>query len=146
MAIKTKSPAEVAAKWGEVTPGRSRFYEANAGAAGEDWARNTEAAAAAFAAAVTSGNIKQMFSGGVRRAGAAKYTRKVKDVGVSRFGQGVGAAVQDMAAGIEPFLTTIAGLTLPARAPRGSEANLERVRVIAQALTKKRLALRSAGG
>jgi hypothetical protein len=43
------------------------------------------------------------------------------------------------------MLSTIASLTLPARAPRGSSTNLDRVRVIADALNKKRLALRAAG-
>lgn len=145
MAIKVKSAAEAAAKWGQVTPGRSAFYESGAKAAGGDWETNTLAAMKAFVAGVTAGNIGQMFAGGVKKAGAGKYTRKVTDVGVSRFGTGVTAAVGDFQTGVEPFLSTIASLTLPQRQPRGSEANIERVRLIATSLNKKRLSLRAAG-
>ncbi len=145
MGIKVKSAAEAAKKWGEVTPGRSGYYQAGAAAAGADWEANTIAAQKSFVAGVTAGNIGQMFAGGVKKAGSAKFTRKVTEVGGQRFGQGVSAAIQDYQSGAEPMLATIASLTLPPRAPRGSSSNLERVRVIADALNKKRLALRSAG-
>lgn len=146
MAIKVKSAADVAKKWAEVTPGRAAFYESGAVGAGADWQSQTMAASASFKAAVTAGNIESLFKGGVAKAGAEKYNRKVKDVGTVRFGQGVAAGQQDMATGIEPMLATIAGLTLTARQPRGSEGNLTRVREVASALHKKRLALRAAGG
>jgi hypothetical protein len=145
MAIKVPSAADAAKKWGEVTPGRQGYYEAGAKAAGADWEKNTVDASKAFKAAISAGNIEQMFAGGVKKAGAAKFVRKVTDVGAARFSQGVTAAVGDMQTGIEPMLATIAGVTLPARQPRGSAGNLQRVSVIADALNKKRLALRAAG-
>lgn len=145
-AIKVKSADEVAKKFADVTPGRAAFYESGAVGAGDDWAKNTEAAAAQFKAAVSASNIDQLFRGGVKKAGAEKYNRKVKEVGASRFSQGVVAGAVDYKNGIAPMLDTIAGLTLPARQPRGSEANLARVREVATALHKKRLALRAAGG
>ncbi len=145
MAIKVKSAEEVSKKWGEVTPGRSTYYESGTATAGADWEANTKNAAAAFLAGVTAGNIKQMFVGGVAKAGAAKYTRKTKDVGVSRFGQGVTAAIGDMKDGVAPFLETMAGLTLPARGPRGDASNVNRVTAIMVANHKKRLQLRAAG-
>ena len=145
MALKVKSAEEVSKKWGEVTPGRSVYYESGAVTSGGDWETNTKNAASAYKAAVSAGNIQQMFAGGVAKAGAAKYTRKVKDVGVARFGQGVSAAVGDMKDGVAPFLETMAGLTLPARAPRGDASNLNRVAAIATANHKKRLQIRAAG-
>jgi hypothetical protein len=145
MAIKVKSAAEVAKKWAEVTPGRAAYYESGAVGAGGDWATNTEAAKAQYKAAVSAANIDQLFAGGVKRAGADKYNRKVKDVGTARFGQGVAAATQDMQTGVDPFLQVIAAENLPARQPRGSAANIQRVTQIANDLHKKRLALRAAG-
>lgn len=145
MGIKVKPASEVARKWGEVTPGRSAYYQSGAVGAGGDWESATIAAAAAFKAAVSAGNIDAMFKGGVKKAGAAKYNRKVQDVGVNRFSQGVTAAISDFESGVAPFLEAMAGLTLTARQPRGSEANLERVRQIMVANHKKRLALRAAG-
>jgi hypothetical protein len=140
MSINVPIAADVAAKWASVTPGRQAYYAANAAAAGNIWQANTVAAAAAFKNAISAGNIQAMYTGGVKKAGAAKYTRKINDVGASRFSSGVTAAQPDMQAGIAPILQTIAGLTLPARQPRGSAANLQRVQVVADALNKTRLA------
>ena len=145
MAIKIKPIGDIAKKWVEVTPGRAVYYEANASVAGADWEKGAAAAAPAYKAAVTAPNIEKMFVGGVKRAGAAKYQRKVIDVGVGRFGPGVAAAVMDFSTGFEPFVSTIAAITLPARGPRGSTANYARVSAIGVELNKKRLVLRAAG-
>lgn len=145
MAIKVKSLADVVAKWVDVTPGRAAYYEKEAIVAGEDWEKGATAAAAAFKAGVTAANIEKMFVGGIKKAGAAKYNRKVKDVGVGRFGPGVMAAKPDFEAGVGPMLETIRGITLAPRAPRGSLANYARVQAIGVELTRKRLALRAAG-
>lgn len=145
MAIKVKSASESADKWASQTPGRAQYYQAGAAAAGGDWETNTVAAKANYEAAIRAGNIGNMFAGGVKKAGATKYTRKINDVGAQRFASGIQAGKQDYQGGIEPMLATIASITLPARAPRGSESNLARVRAIATALNQKRLALRAAG-
>ena len=145
MGIKVKALADVVAKWVDVTPGRSAYYEKEASVAGADWEKGATAAKAAYKSAVTAPNIDEMYAGGIKKAGAAKYERKVKDVGVARFGPGVAAAEPDFSAGVEPMLATIAGLTLAPRQPRGADANYGRVREIGTALHKKRLALRAAG-
>lgn len=143
--IKTKPLADVVSKFIEVTPARSAYYEKGAVGAGADWEKNATAAKAAFKAGVSAPNIDSMYAGGVKKAGAAKFDRKVKDVGVARFGPGVTASATDYASGMGPMLDTIASITLPARAPRGSEANYARVREIGTKLHAKRLALRAAG-
>jgi len=145
MPIKVKPLADVVKKWVDVTPLRSGYYEAEAGIAGADWEKGATAAAAAYKAGVSSPNIEKMFTGGIRRAGAEKYERKVKAVGASRFGPGVLAAEKDFETGVGPMLDTIRGITLPARQPRGSLANFERVKAVGVELNKKRLALRAAG-
>jgi len=144
-AIKVKSVTEVRDKWLAVTPGRATYYEKEASVAGADWEKGATDASAAFKAGVQAINIEALFKGGIKRAGAAKYERKVKDVGVVRFSQGVSAAGPDFEAGVAPFLDEIAKITLDARGPRGAEVNLGRVRQITVALHKKRLALRAAG-
>jgi len=141
-----KPVTDIAAKYAEVTPGRQAFYQAGIQSPKSDWATNAAAAAINFQAAVTAGDIGKRFAGGIKKAGTQKWQRKALAVGPNRFSEGVRAAQADFAAGIEPFITTIAGLTLPARRPRGDAANLDRVKVIADALTKKRLALRASGG
>ncbi len=145
MAVKVKPVAEVVEKWQRIASGRAADYEKGVTGVGSDWEAKTLAAKAAYQAAVTAGNIGNMFAGGVKKAGGAKMERKALGVGKDRYSGGINAAVADFQTGIEPMLSTIASLTLPARAPRGSEANLARVREVAVALNKKRLALRAAG-
>lgn len=143
--MKVKPLADVVKKWADVTPGRAGYYEAGAVGAGADWEKNTAASKSNFKAAITAPDIDARFAGGVKKAGAAKFDRKVKDVGVARFGPGVTAATPDFSNGVGPMLDTLAATSLPARAPRGSDANIERVRTIATALHKKRLASMAAG-
>lgn len=146
MPTDIKSAADIAAKWVRVTPQRQADYEAGAVNAGAKQNANAIAAVKAFTGAVTSGNIGNLFVGGLKKAGADKYNRKVKDVGVQRFGPGVQAAQGDMASGMAPMVETIAAVTPPARAPRGDISNRARSEVYQVALNKKRLALRAAGG
>lgn len=145
MSIIVKSAADAAKKWTTNASGAQAYYQAGVQGAGAAWLANTQNAASAYDAAVKSGTIKQMFAGGVRRAGADKYQNKAVTLGAPRFAQGVQAAGSDYQNGVDPYLQTIAGLTLVARAPRGSAANLQRVSQIATALNAKRLALRAAG-
>jgi len=137
--------AETAAKWAEQTPLRSGYYESGTVGAGGTWETNTKGASKTFKAAIQAADIDKRFEGGVRRAGAAKFDRKVKDVGVDRFGPGVAAAQPDMQAGIDPYLAALAAMTIPARGARGSVGNYKIVQDIGVALNKKRLALLGAG-
>ena len=139
------SADEVAKKWGEVTPGRSAYYEANTPIASSKWEGNTIAAKGTFKAAIQAPGIENRFAGGVRGQ-ASKFARKVTDVGVARFGPGVSAAVTDMSTGFSPFATLINTITVPDRKPRGDPANYEIVKKIGDPLHKKRLALLGAGG
>ena len=142
MAIKVKSLAEVVKKWAANAAGAQTYYESGVKGAGADWLAGASAAGPAFKAGVSAGNIQDMYLGGIRKAGAEKYTRKASEVGPGRFSQGVAAGTQDYSSGVDPMLSTIAGITLSPRGPRGSAANLQRVAQVADALHKKRLALR----
>lgn len=140
MAIRVKDLAGSASRWASRAGGAAGEYSTEAQAAGERWASNTGASAQTYFQAVSSAGIQDRFRRGVQRAGASKYTRKIADVGQSRYSTGVQAAIDDWRAGFEPFASTIAGLTLPPRRPRGDPGNIERVRVIASALNARRLA------
>lgn len=146
MATKVPSAADIAAKWATIAAQRSPQYKTGVTGAGTTWETNTSAAKAAFQSAVTAGNIGNMYAGGVKKAGGAKYERKATGVGADRYSGGVTAAQPDMQSGMEPMVATIQAVTPPARQPRGSEANLARVRAYSTALNAKRLALRAAGG
>ena len=119
---------------------------ANAEAKADKWARNTAAAADNFHMAVTAANVKERFRRGVVKAGASKFARKVAAVAAGRFSEGVGVAQPDYKAGVEPFFSTLAALTLSPRKPRGDPSNYNRVQEVGKALNAKRLALLGAGG
>ena len=142
--ITVKSAAEVAQKWADVTPGKASYYEVEAPAAAEEWERATAAAGAVYKAGIAVAGIEKRFVGGVKRAGAAKFRRKVTDVGVSRYGPGVGAAKADMEAGFAPYRDVLDGMDIPDRGPRGSPGNYAIVEKVGTALHKKRLAVLAA--
>jgi len=145
-AIKVKSTEASAEKWSENAGRSAEAYAREAEAGAEAWARNTAASADTFHMAVSAAGVKERFRRGVTRAGAAKYARKIRDVGGTRYAPGVAAAELDFRTGVEPYLQTIAALTLSSRKPRGDPANYRRVEEIGKALNAKRLALLGSGG
>jgi hypothetical protein len=144
--VKMTIPAavDVAKKWGDVTPGRATYYEANTPPSAAVWQANAIAAAANYKAAVQAANIDALFKGGINKAGAAKFARKVAAL-AGRFGPGVTAAVPDYQTNEAPYLTELSNIDLAARKPRGDPTNYNRVSQIGNALHAKRLALLAAG-
>lgn len=146
MAIKVRSLEETAKRWTEKAAAGAAYYASGVAGAGEDWLRGAVNAGAAYKSGVSAGNIQQLFEGGIKRAGSAKYVRKATGPGAERFPGGVTAGEQDFRTGVDPFLAAIAGITLTPRGARGAEVNWSRVKQVGDPLHKKRLALRAAGG
>lgn len=145
-AIAVKSIDAATSKWeSRASTAATEFAEA-AEASADSWSRNTIAAAQTWQQAIQSAGILERFRRGVSKAGAAKFARKIRDVGAGRYGSGVSAAVQDYRNGAEPYLQTIAGLTLSQRKPRGDPANYNLVQEVGKALHAKRLAMLGTGG
>ncbi|MBA7549184.1 hypothetical protein ES705_41660 [subsurface metagenome] len=145
-AIKIKTVEASTDKWKTRAGGAAAEYAEGAEASADLWARNAAAGADNWHLAVTAANIKTRFSRGIARAGPAKYARKIRDVAMDRFRPGIEAADIDYKAGVEPYFSTIAALTLPARKPRGDPANYNRSEAVGKALNAKRLALLGATG
>jgi len=141
MAIKVKPIEASTTKWSENAGRAADAFAAEAEASADAWARNTGAAADTYGSAITAPGIKERFRRGVARAGAAKFARKIRDVARDRFAPGVAAADIDYKAGVEPYFSTLAALTLTGRKPRGDPANYRRVEEVGKALNAKRLAL-----
>lgn len=142
--ITVKSASDIATKWGDVTPARAPYYQAEAPAAAAEWENNTVAAGPTYKAGLAVAGIEKRFVGGVKRAGAAKFKRKVETVGVERYSTGVSAAVKDMESGIAPFRDELDGMEIPDRGPRGSEGNYAISNKVGKALHAKRLAVLAA--
>lgn len=143
--VKVPSAAEVAKKWGEETPRRSTYYQLGTAGAGADWEKGASESASNFKAAIQASDIEARFRGGIKKAGAAKYQRKIASVGVSRFGPGVTAAIPDMQANVADALQMIASTDIVPRKPRGDPGNYDRTTKIGNALHAQRLAKLAAG-
>jgi hypothetical protein len=140
MAIKIKSAADIAAKYTEVTPGRSSQYEKGIK---ETSPGDFEAAAIAgeanYAAALQSSIASKRRAKKLQGKGS-KWQAKAAELGPSRFATGTGAAASDYAEGFAPYQGVIAALTLPPKGPAGDPKNFERVRAIGTALHNKKVA------
>jgi hypothetical protein len=141
MAIKVKGAADSANRFAQNASAQSAYYATEAKAAGEEWATKTAQAVDTFRQAISSANLELRYKAGVAKAGAAKYTRKVEAVGATRYAPGVNAGKQDYQTNVEPYLATIAGITLDAPAPRGDVRNYQRSQQVGNALHAKRLAM-----
>lgn len=140
MAIKVKGAAESATKWQDNTSRAVGAAVSGAVAAAGDWAANTANASDNFKMAVSAPGIETRFRTGVTKAGAQKFAAKVTALSASRLPSGVAAGKGDYQSNVEPFLQTIAGLTLPAAGPRGDVRNYERSAAVGKALNARRLA------
>ena len=140
MAIAIKSTSDIARKFAEVTPGRVNEYGDGVANPKRDWETETRAAESNFEKGITQAIRDKRFGKGVAKAGTAKWRERAMTFGPARFAEGVAAAGPAFEAGFGPYRDTIANLTLPPRGPTGDPRNIDRVRVIAEALHKKKLA------
>lgn len=134
-----RSLTEIAEKWARVTPGRAADYQAGIEKPKKDWEVQTVNAAEAWAEGVTRAASEGRFEKGVREAGKEKWQRKARELGVQRWPAGISAARPDYEKGFAPFRDVIERTVLPPRRPKGDPANIERVRVLAQALHEAKM-------
>ena len=142
--ITVKSSAKSAEKFVSGATLRSSEYAAEAKAAGPAWEAGAIAAGPNYLAGISVAGIQERFVGGVKKAGAAKFARKVEKVGVPRYTPGITAGKDDYKSGIEPFLAELEGYDPGDRGPRGSPTNYELSRKVGERLHNKRLALLAA--
>ncbi len=145
MALKVKPASAAAEKFAARAAGASKDYEAGVRAPKQDWQSATAAASDNYDQGVQQAVSERRFAAGVNAAGNEKYMRGATGKGVQRYGAGVSAAKGDYAQGVAPYLDVISNTDLPARGPRGSAQNINRVSAIAENLHKTRLAKAAAG-
>lgn len=139
---KIKSTDQIADKWARVTPQRTEDYREGIENPRVDWEAATAAAEPNWQAGVTAAATRKAFSTGVKSAGTSKWKNKSLQKGTSRFAEGVSLAKDDYEKGFSPFRDVIESTTLPPRGPKGDPRNIERVRIMAQALRNKKLGQR----
>jgi len=130
------SAADIARKWARVTPERSEDYEIGVKNPKKDWADETAGAEDRYEEGIKASIQNKSFSKGVKRVGTAKQKSKSITKGIPRWPEGVRGAEGDMRAGMENVVRILEGITLPKRYATGDPRNIDRVKVIQQALHK----------
>lgn len=143
---KVKSLSRIAEKYTTVTPQRADEYARGVQETEKDWAGNTAAANDSWKSGVTQAATQNRFAAGVKAAGTSKWKEKTLSKGPDRYRQGVSLAGDDYARGFAPYRDVLENLTLPARKETGNSANYERVRVVGEALHKKKVQMLGSGG
>lgn len=136
---KVKSIGDIVEKWGRVTPQRTDDYAKGIQNPKEDWATATKASEPIYKTAVVQAANEGRFGKGVSSAGTQKWRDKTLTKGTVRWGPGVQDAQGDYEKGFAPFRDTIERTSLPQRFPKGDPRNIERVKVVASALHKKKV-------
>ena len=130
------SASAIAEKWARVTAERSIDYEAGVRNPKKDWADETAASEERYEAGLKSAMLRKAFGKGVRKAGTSFHKAKTILKGIPRWPEGVRGAEGDMRAGMENVVKVLEALDLPKRYETGDPRNIERVKVIQQALHK----------
>lgn len=133
-----KSGAAVATKWARVTPQRTEDYTLGVQNPRTPWAAAAKAAEERYKSGVQEAAGRGAYGKGVTSAGDQKWMQKSTTKGPARFAEGVALSAPDFQAGVQPYLDTIAATTLPPRFAKGDPRNVERVRVLSQALRKRK--------
>ncbi|MCK4626063.1 MAG: hypothetical protein KAV00_12175 [Phycisphaerae bacterium] len=105
----------------------------------KDWASETVAAEENYNAGVQAAVARGAFGKGVADAGTDKWKRNALSKGVQRWASGIALAENAYVAGFTPYAQVIANTTLPPRGPKGDPKNIERVRVMADALHQEKV-------
>jgi hypothetical protein len=139
-----KALDKISSKWARVCQSSQSAYEDGVRNPRGDWAENTAKAAQAYASGVQAAVSSGRFQKGVANAGTSKWQANAIAKGPGRWAEGVRLAQDAYERGFAPYRTVLEGLTLPARGPVGDPGNINRVKVVAEALHKERL--RRTGG
>lgn len=135
---------KISAKWSRVCQTAQPNYEDGVRNPRASWAEQTAKAAQAYAAGVQQAVSSGRFAKGVATAGDAKWQTNAVQKGPGRWAEGVRLSQDAYERGFSPYRQVLEGLTLPPRGPVGDPSNINRVKVIAEALHKERL--RRSGG
>jgi len=138
-AITLKPIGDISSKWARRAAAAGPDYEAGVRSPKRSWASEAKASEPAYEAGVSDAVSRKAFGKGVTKAGDEKWSRKTLAVGPARYPSGVSAGAPDYQAEFGPYRDAIERVALPTKGRRGDPGNLERVRVIADALHNLRV-------
>jgi len=133
--------ASVGNKWKKNAAGASESYAEGVKDPKKDWGDNTAAAEKNYETGVQAAISRKAFGKGVKKTGTEGWQKGAVEKGTTRFPQGVAASGDNYVNGFSPYHGVIKNLTLPARGPKGSEANYDRVKKVGMALHAKKISV-----
>ena len=136
---QTRGAAKAAKKWKERTAVAVEDYKDGINNPRADWAQQTEAAADTWKTAITEAANKGRFAKGVTAAGTGKWKSGAITKGADRYPAGVAVAEDDYNRAMQSVISTIEGVSLPKRYPKGDPRNIKRVEAIATALHRAKI-------
>ena len=121
-------------KWQRRAAGATQDYSAGVSSPRTPWAAASAAGENNYKQGVTAAAARGAYGKGVKAAGDASWQKGAQIKGPSRYAEGVSLATDDWQKGYSPYHSAVAALTLPARGPKGSPQNLQRVNMVATTL------------
>jgi len=126
-------------KWQRRAAQAAPDYAAGISNPKRQWAEATRASADAWTAGVQQAISTGSFAKAASQEAQNHWQVKAQTLGQQRYGHGVQAALDRYERGFAPYKAVIEGVTLPERGRRGDPANLERTRIMAEALHNARM-------
>lgn len=136
---KIRPLSDISEKYASVTPLRSEEYRKGVENPTTDWKAATIAATANHTTATQLALSQGRFAKGVAASSTQAWQEGAIQKGAVRFGPGVALAQPAYEAGFAPYHAVISATNLPARGPKGSPGNIQRVAVLAAALNAKKV-------
>jgi len=130
----------IAEKWGRVTPERAPEYLRGVERPKKDWEAEALKAAETWKEAITQAARRDAYKKGVDEVGTEKWRRMATQKGPGRFSEGVQIAQPDYQKNWAKYHAVIERTELPPRYPKGDLRNLDRVKVMSQALRQAKVA------
>lgn len=134
-----KATKDIASKWARVTPQRADDYRQGVMNPRVSWSEATAASADRYKAGIQEAIQQDRFAKGVKKAGDTRWQERAVNIGPSRFSEGVATSEARYEEGFAPYAEVIAATKLPPRYAKGDPRNLDRVKVMSQALRKKKV-------
>jgi len=121
-------------KWVRRSSVASPDYAAGVTNPRRDWAEASSAADQNYRQGVTAAAQAGRYKAGVLKSGSDKWKKGAIEKGTNRFAEGVSLARDEWEKGFAPYHAAIESLQLPARGPKGSPQNMQRVTAVTQAM------------
>ena len=138
---KTLDPNAIATKWNQRASAAAPAYTAGVNNPRTDYATAAVGAEPTWEQGVTAAIGRKAFAAGVKRVGTTKWQAAAAGKGSQRYPGGVAAGQSNYQSGVTPYLQVLSTLSLPARGPKGSANNTQRVSAVDTALNSKKMSI-----